>query len=187
MSDIKDNIGTGKIGFGRKSEQFLRTKSRQAVEKYSDTSLFYFEVDYDKSYKNFYGELLIKEWVNPQGTQLHGTIEVTESDESELSGLPNKLLSLKFSCYVEHLKEIGIMPKIGNYFTTKNEVYIIQDKTLLDSNKHSINTDSEAIAIEFKCTQVDDETMNYKVIEKITANKLLSRDQKLGDFSPDNY
>jgi hypothetical protein len=187
MSSVKDNTGMDKIGFGQKSEKFLRKKSRQAVEKYSDTSLFYFEVDYDKSYKNFYGELLIKEWVNPQGTQLFGTIDVAESDESELNGLPNKLLSLEFSCYIEHLKEIGVMPKIGNYFTTKNEIYIIQDKTLLDSNKHSINTDSEAIAMEFKCTQVDDETMNYKVIEKITANKLLSRGQNLDDFSPDDY
>jgi hypothetical protein len=50
---------------------------------------------------------------------------------------------------------------------------------MLDSNKHSINTDSEAIAIEFSCTQVDNETLNTDVTGKVTANTLFGKDQKL--------
>jgi|ERR1035437_6558105 hypothetical protein len=172
-----------KIGFGSKTENFLRKKSRQAVENYSDTCLLYFEVDYARSKKNLYGELLVKEWVDPNGIQLYGNIEITEDSQSDLERIPFKLLQLKFSCFVEHLKEVGIMPQIGNYFATKNELYYIHDKSLLDSNKHSINTDNEAISIEFYCTQIDDETIYSAIIDnQITANEIFGRDQKLGVF-----
>jgi hypothetical protein len=108
-----------KIGFGKKTEDFLRKKSRLAVESYSGSPLLYFEVDYERSKRNFYGEILIKEWVDPQGTIIYGTVEVTENSENELGGLPFKLLNLKFSCYVEQLKQLGVMPNWKLFFYKK--------------------------------------------------------------------
>ena len=181
--DLRHDAHGEKIGFGNKSESFLKKKSRQAIENYTDTSLLYFEIDYNKSKKNLYGELLMKEWVNPNGIQIYGTIEITESSQSELERIPQKLLNLKFSCFIDQLKEIGIMPQIGNYFATKREFYYIHDKTLLDANKYSINTDNEAMSIVFTCTQIDEEALCFPIIDqKISANSLLGRDSRLGKF-----
>jgi len=180
--DLEHKNNGEKIGFGSKTEAFLRQKSRQAVEVYSDTSLLYLEVDYPRSKRNFYGEILIKEWVDPNGVQLYGNIEIVENSQTETERVPFKLLELKFSCYVEQLKEKGVMPQLGNYFATKNQIFYIHDKTLLDANKHSINTDNEAISIQFTCMQADDETLFASINgfkKENTANEILGRDQRI--------
>jgi len=148
-----------KIGFGQKSTDFLKKKSRDAVETYSDTPVLYFEVDVENSKRNFYGEMIVKKWKNPKGTKVKGTVNVKESTEINLADLPNKLTQLEFSCYIDHLKDIGIWPQMGDYISVKNRFYYIQTKELLDSNKHVIMTDKDAYSITFKCGEADDETV----------------------------
>ena len=53
MAISNKNREEGKIGFGHKSTEFLKKKSRDAVENYSDTPVLYFEVDVENSKRNF--------------------------------------------------------------------------------------------------------------------------------------
>ena len=160
-----------KIAFGSKTVKFLKKKSRDAVETYSDTPIIYYEVDYENSKKNFYGELMIKKWKNSKGIKVKGTVSITESNEINLADIPNKLTKMIFSCYVDHLRELNIWPQVGDYFTAKNRIYYIQAREILDVNEHSILVDKEAYSIVFTCGEADDETtVPQGMREKGTGN-----------------
>ena len=60
MAINKEDTRSGRILFGDKSLKYLEKMSRTAVEDYTNTSLLFFEIDYQASKKNFYGELIIK-------------------------------------------------------------------------------------------------------------------------------
>ena len=157
MAINKEDTRSGRILFGDKSLKYLEKMSRTAVEDYTNTSLLFFEIDYQASKKNFYGELIIKQFVNPLGIEIKGTIEITEGADIATEDIPSKLTHLKFNCYLGHLKELGIDPRLGDLFSVKNRFYYIYDKTILDADKVSIGVDRGALNVEFKANQLDSE------------------------------
>ena len=180
----KQKENGNKVGFGQKSTDFLKKKSRAAVENYSDTAVLYYEVDYENSKKNFYGEMLVKKWKNQRGVKVQGTVSITESTELNLADVPNKLTSMKVSVYTEHLRELGIWPQNGDYFSAKNRMYVIQTKEILDVNEHSILVDKDAYSIVFNCGEADDEsTIPQDIDEKGTANDQFGTQQFDKDYN----
>lgn len=157
MSQSQKESGSGKILFGDKSLEYLKKKSRIATEDYTDTSVLYFEMDYESSKRNFYGEMIVKKWKNALGVKVNAIVNITEADTTNLEGIPNKLLTGEVTVYIEHLKELGIEPQIGDYFTSKNRIYFIHDRTIADSNKVQVAVDREAIFIMYHIVESDDE------------------------------
>jgi len=155
-----------RTGFGNKTLDYLKNKSRTAVEKYTDTTALFLELDFERSKKNFYGEILIKAWRNPRGTAVNGIISIKEADEVTVEDIPNQIASLDFVVYIDHLKELGIWPQLGDYFTIKNRMYLIHRKSLLDSDKNSILTDKEAVTIKFYCIEADSENITPSMTEE---------------------
>lgn len=146
--------------WGKKSEEFLVKLSREAVEQNTSEdspTILYFQVDYDKSKRNFYGEFEEMIFKNDKGVQVKGIITVFDNEVEEIARMVDQDTPLKFSAYIEHLKEIGIDPQIGDYFGYKHKFYYIYSKTALDSNKAIIASGRDAVHITFSCYQQDDE------------------------------
>jgi hypothetical protein len=150
---------SGSAYFGGKDMAYLKKVSRSAVESITNTSVLFFAVDYEKSKRNFYGELIVRTWVDPLGIEVKGIIQLEEGSDTSVQDIQNKILTLNFSCYISHLKELGIDPQIGDYFTTKNRVYMIHNKSILDANQVSVGTDREALYVKYECVQGDDEQL----------------------------
>jgi hypothetical protein len=146
-----------KFGFGEKTIDFLEKKTRQAVEDNSEAIALYFELDYEASHTNFYGELLIKQFKNPLGLNVRGIINVEELSASVVEGIPNQITQLTFTVYINELKELNISPKIGDYFAYKTRYYLIFRKLIADANKATIGTALDPLYTIFYCQQADDE------------------------------
>ena len=157
MSQAPKDTRSGRILYGDKTANYLKKLSRTAVEDYSNTSLLYFEIDYAKSKRNLYGELVYKAWKNPSGVDIKGIIDLQQGQDIQQGDVPNKILTLNFTVYLDHLKELGVEPKLGDYFTIKNRFYFIYDRLLLDANQSALGVDREAIYIKYVCVQADDE------------------------------
>lgn len=151
------NRESGKTFYGEKTKNFTIEQSRSIVEHSNQFSVLYFEVDYEKSKRNFYGELIVRKWKNVNGIKVLGIIKLEDDTVLQQGDIPNKMLKLEFGCYIDHLKELNIKPQIGDYFSVKNRTYYIYDKTTTDSNWLTIGTDSGAHAILYKCVQSDSE------------------------------
>lgn len=182
----KAKLDTGRQEwFGTKTQNYLKKLSRESVEKHTDTSVLYFEVDVENSKRNFYGELLVKVFINPLGIEVKGIIEITAGGDLVVEDIPNAIANLKFSCYIQHLQELGIDPKIGDYFTTKNRTYFIFKKEIVDTNRGSIGTDREQMTIQFECVQSDSEQLHAGLwdvdSEDPTKNAYLNQRQIPGD------
>jgi hypothetical protein len=178
MAETQKNKEHGRTGFGDKTLDYLKKKSRDAIEKYTDTSALFFELDYTNSKKNFYGEILIKKWKNPKGVLVNGVISIIEGNEVTVEDIPNQLARLNFVVYIDHLKELNIWPHIGDYFSIKNRIYFIHKRTLLDSDKNSILTDKEAVTMKFTCVEADQESITPPMTnEHGTKNELLTETQ----------
>jgi len=149
----------GKLYWGEKTLNFLKDKSRVVLEEYQDISLLYFQIDWMKSKKNFYGELLFKKFVNPLGIQIKGAIKMSQGEEQLNQGVPNKIMKLAFSCYTEQLKELNIEPNYGDYFAYGQRLYQIYDRTLKDYGPGNVNGNRERMRIDYLCIQEDDETI----------------------------
>ena len=165
--------------FGKKTENYLKKMSRESVEKHTDTSVLYFEIDIENSKRNFYGELLVKRFVNPLGIEVKGIIEITAGNDIVVEDIPNAIANLKFSCYIQHLQELGVDPKIGDYFSTKNRVYFIFKKEIIDTNRGGIGTDRQQLSIQFECVQADDEQIHPGLWDgnDMTKNNILNQRQ----------
>lgn len=150
---------SGNKVFGSKTIEYLQRKSRQSLEKNSDTALLFFQLDLEKSKKNFYGETLSKVWVNPKGILVNGTINIKQGSDIVQGDVPNKILTLEFGVYIDHLKELGIEPILGDYFASKNRFFLVYDKTINDANSVSVLTDRKAMYVRYTCVQVDDEQL----------------------------
>jgi len=159
MADTPRPSESGQAFFGSKTQNYLKKLSRESIEKHTNTSVLFFAVDYENSKRNFYGELIIKKWVNPKGVEVKGIIQLDEGSDLVVEDISNKILTLNFSCYISHLREIGIDPQLGDYFATKNRIYMIHNKTILDANQVSIMTDAEALYVKYECVQGDDEQL----------------------------
>lgn len=153
------NSQSGQEWFGNKDINYLKKVSREATEQHTNTSVLYFQVDFANSKKNFYGEFIIRKWVNPMGIEIKGIVDLVEGEEIASGDIPNKTMKLNFSCYLDHLKELGIQPELGDCFSTKNRIYMIYDKTILDANMVSVATDQEAIYIKYSCIELVDELL----------------------------
>lgn len=179
MAEPRNREDNSKIGFGSKTNQYLIKKSREAVEEYSGNTVLYFEVDVENSKRNFYGEMIIKKWKDPKGVKIKGTVEITESQSVNLADIPNKITQLKFSCFTAHLKDLGISPQIGDYFSVKNRFYFIQNKEILDVNEHTINVDNDAYSIVYNCGEADSESVIPQISSEYDengyANELLNK------------
>jgi hypothetical protein len=146
--------------WGKKTEEFLVKVSRESVEQNTSEerpTILYFQVDYDKSKRNFYGEFEEMIFKNDKGTQVRGIITVSDTEVEEIARMVDQDTPLKFSVYFDHLKEIGIDPQIGDYFGYKHKFYYIYSKTALDASKSVIASGRNAIYISYSCYQQDDE------------------------------
>jgi hypothetical protein len=165
MADTPRNTRSGNAWFGSKDMQYLKKVSRQAIEKHTDTEALYLEIDYEKSIRNFYGELIVKKFVNPLGIALRGVINVEENDTVTLEKVPNKITKFTFSCYTDQLRELGVEPKIGDYFVLQNRYYMIWDKTISDA-VNPVAAGRENLAITYKCSEADDEEVLPDLFQK---------------------
>lgn len=152
-----ENTENGRLYFGDKDASYLKEMSRQAVEEHNNVSLLYFAVDWENSKRNFYGELTMKKFKNPLGVQLVGIIKMNQGEEQQNQGVPNKIMKLTFSCYVEHLKEKSVEPQLGDYFSYGQRIYEIYDKTLKDYGPGNLIGNRERMRIDYLCVQADDE------------------------------
>ena len=172
---------SGSAHFGGKDMAYLKKISRSAVENITNTSVLFFAVDYEKSKRNFYGEMLIRMWVNPLGIEVRGIINLEEGAETNIGDIQNKILKLDFSCYISHLKELGIDPQIGDYFSTKNRIYMIYGKSILDANQVSVGTDREALYCNYHCIESDNEQLtppgSYNNTPEGTKNEITGQRQ----------
>src|SRR5579863_1225966 len=104
------NTQNGRLYMGSKTQEYLKNVSRQAVEEYHNAPILYFEIDWEQSKRNFYGEMMMKKLKNPLGVEVRGTYKISQSAENAFQGLPNKLMTLVASFYVESLRELMIEP-----------------------------------------------------------------------------
>lgn len=182
MTKYSENSGSGNNFYGDKTLKYLKKLSRESVEQHTNTSVLYFEVDFERSKRNFYGEMLIRIWKNPLGISVKGVIQLDQSDEIAIEDIPNKTMSLNFSCYLDHLKELDIEPKIGDCFSIKNRIYMIYDKTILDANMVSVAVDREALYIKYTCIALDSEQIQ---IPGERPSSLGSKNDITGDSQTD--
>lgn len=149
----------GKLAWGEKSQIYLEEKSRESVEEHSDTFLLYYELDYEKSKRNFYGECLHK--IYKKAIPVYGTIAISAEENKYENEIVQRNTNMEFGTFLEHIKELGINPQLGDYFYAKNKWYIIHSKTALDDNSTAVAYD-KAITIKFLATQVDDEVISFE-------------------------
>jgi len=152
----KDN-SNGQLYFGNKDAAYLEKISREAVESHHDAPILYFEIDWINSKRNFYGEMTQKKLINAKGVEVRGTYKLTQSEESAFQGIPNKLMTLVVSVYVEQMKELSISPKLGDYFLIGKRVYEIYDKTIEDTGPGQLIMNRKRMRQDFMCLQQDDE------------------------------
>jgi len=165
MADTPKNTRSGNAHFGSKDFQYLKKLSRTAVEKHTDTEALFLEIDYEKSIRNFYGELIVKKFVNPSGIAIRGVIAVDETDTVTLEKVPNKITKFTLSCYTDHLRELGVEPRIGDYFVLQNRYYMIWDKTISDA-VNPVAVGRENLAMTYKCSEADDEEVLPELFQK---------------------
>lgn len=165
MADTPRDTKSGNAWFGSKDMSYLKKVSRQAIEKHTDSEVLFLEIDYEKSIRNFYGELIVKKFVNSKGIPVKGILNVEQNDTVTLEKVPNKITKFTLSCYLEHLKELGIEPKQGDYFILQNRYYLIWDKGITDA-KYAVSTGREKLSMYFKCQEADDEMTLPDLFEK---------------------
>lgn len=161
----------GRLYFGNKDVAYLKKLSREAVEQHNNVTLLYFALDWEASKRNVYGEMLMKKFKNPKGVQLSGIIKMNQGDETMNQGVPQKIMKLTFSCYVDLLREKDVEPKIGDYFSYGQRIYEIYDTTLKDYGPGNVIGNRERMRVDFYAIQSDDE-----VIQKNPFSKNLGTD-----------
>jgi hypothetical protein len=153
----------GRLYFGEKDQEYLKQVSRQAVEEHHNVTVLYFELDWEKSKRNFYGEMLVKKIKNPHGVEVRCAPKLKQNEQEWSTGLANKQMSLIVSVYVEHLKELNINPQRGDYFTVGKRIYQIHDKTIEDVGPGNLILGRERIRQDFFCYQEQDEAFQKDI------------------------
>jgi hypothetical protein len=149
----------GRLYFGDKTADYLKRKSRQAVEGYHNAPILFFEIDWIKSKKNFYGEMLMKKFKEGTGVPVKGIYKLNQQQDSVQNGIPNKIMKLTVSLYTEHLEELGINPALGDYFGIGKRLYLIYDKTIEDVGPGNLMMNRGRMRQDFLCMQEDDEVL----------------------------
>ncbi len=145
--------------WGKDSQAFLESVSRDAIEVYNENFVLYFQVDYTKSKRNFYGEYEIIEFTEKKGVAIKGIVTVHDQETEEIAKLINQNTILSFGCYVNHLKDLGIDIRLGNYFSYKNKFYYIYNKVALDANRNVVASGTDVVWNKYDCYQEDDEAI----------------------------
>lgn len=160
---IKQNsekdTSSGRLYFGDKDASYLKKMSREAVETHHNLPILFFEIDWEQSKRNFYGEMLYKKFKNPKGVELRGSYQIAQSDESDFQGVPYKLMKMIVSIYKEQLDELFINPKLGDYFGIGNRLYMIYDKTIPDVGPGNLIINRERMRVDYKTLQEDTESL----------------------------
>ncbi len=159
MMPIHKETDNGKLYFGNKDIDYLKKVSRQAIEDHHNISILYFEVDYNLSKSDFYGQLLIKKFKNPKGLELKGAYKIEQDSNISFQGIPNKSLKLSVFLYTDLLKELFVEPKLGDYFGIGKRLYLIVDKTTNDVGPGSIFVKRGRVTIDYKCIEETDEAL----------------------------
>lgn len=152
----------GKGYFGDKDMEYLKKESREAVEGHHNSSVLYFQIDWERSKRNFYGEMTTIRFKNPKGTKVRGKFEVKQGDVTMTKGIPNKMMTLTVSVFKEQLKELNIDPTTGDYFGVGKRFYYIYDKTIADRGSSTIMMRDD-VRVDFFAYQVGDEGIQRDV------------------------
>lgn len=150
----------GKLYFGDKTAAYLKKKSRQAVEKYHNSPILYFAIDWANSKRNFYGEMTMKKFANPKGIEVRGIYKINQNDDVVQNGVPNKTMKLIVSVYTDLLDELKIEPKQGDYFGIGRRLYQIYSRTTDDVGPGSLMMSRGNVRKDFYCYEEDDEVLS---------------------------
>ena len=153
------NTENGRLYFGDKDAKYLEKVSRQAVEDHHNSSILFFEIDWTKSKRNFYGEMIIKKLKNITGVELRGVYNFTQTAATQSQGIPNKGLKLVVSIYTAQLKEVNVAPSLGDYFGIGKRLYKITDKTIEDVGPGNLMVNRGRVRQDFTCTEESDESL----------------------------
>lgn len=149
----------GKLYFGDKTAEYLKEKSRTAVEDHHNMPILFLQIDWINSKRNFYGEMPVKRFVNPKGIQIRGKYELEENDMTHRAGIPYKTMKLSVGVFVEQLKELAIEPARGDYFYVGNRYYQIWDVTINTAGPGQLLMNRERMKVQYSAFEVDDETI----------------------------
>ena len=155
------NTENGKALIGQKDIDYIKQVSREAVEEHHNQPVKYFELDWEGSKKNFYGEILVKRFINPTGVDLRGQVQLQQGDMATTHGVPYKTMTMTFSVYTEQLQEKGVEPKLNDYFLVGTRYYQIWDKTINDVGPGQIMLNRGRMRCDYKCYEVDDEAIQH--------------------------
>ncbi len=159
----KETTSSRKL-LGDKDVDYIEQLSRQAVEDHLDLPLLYFALDWEKSKRNFYGELLMKKFKVITGVPVKAQYIVKEGQETLNNGIPNQLLEMNIAIFVEQLKELNIEPKLDDYFALGQRLYRIHTKSINDSGvSGTLLVDRKRVQARFYCIQDDDEVLQKDV------------------------
>lgn len=159
MADSAKDTKNGRLYFGDKTANYLKRKSRAAVEKYHNAPILFFKIDWVNSKRNFYGEMITKKFVSPQGVEVRGMYKIAQTADALQSGIPNKSLNLTVSIYNDQLTELNIDPQQGDFFTIGKRFYEIYSRSIADVGPGSLMMNRGKIRRDYLCSEVDDEAI----------------------------
>ncbi|MEO5990347.1 MAG: hypothetical protein ABIP68_01825, partial [Ferruginibacter sp.] len=159
MSLSGKDTENGRLYFGDKTANYLKRKSRAAVEKYHNAPILFFGIDWINSKKNFYGDITMKKFLNPSGVSVKGIYNMTQSPDDKAFGIPDKTMIMSVSVYTEHLEELNIEPQQGDYFKVGSRFYKIYSRSISDVGPGSLLMNREKMRRDYKCYEDDDESM----------------------------
>lgn len=155
---------SGKQLLGNKDLQYLEQVSRQAVEEHNNFSVLYFELDWELSKKNFYGELLVKKFKTIKGVPVKVKLKIKEGEETVFNNIPSQLLQLDLAIYTEQLKELNIDPKLDDFFALGQRLYRIHTRSINDSGvSGNVMVNRKRMEMKYFCIQEDDENLQKDV------------------------
>lgn len=154
------DVENGKQYFGNKDAEYLKQQSRAAVEDRHDMPILFFEIDWENSARNFYGELTVKKFVNPQGIQIRGMYKLEQQEMTKFNNVPYQKMHLTVSIYTEQMQELGIEPKLNDYFSVGKRFYQIYKKTINDVGPGNLMMNREKMRCDYFAHEVDNEVVN---------------------------
>jgi len=153
----------GRLYFGDKDVEYLKKMSRQALEEHNDAPILYFGIDWEQSKRNFYGEMMIKKFVNPKGTQIRGSYKIYQASPNNTMGFLAKKMKMNVSVYTEQLEELGIEPTYGDYFAIGVRLYCIHDMTIKDAGVGNVMMNRERMRVDYVAFEEDDEALQKDI------------------------
>jgi hypothetical protein len=160
--DTNKNTEHGRLYHGDKTSEYLKEKSRQAVEDYHNMPILFLQIDWENCKRNFYGEMTVKRFVNPKGIQMRGKYEISENDQANQNGIPYKTMKLEVSIFTEQLKELSLEPVRGDYFYVGNRYYQIWNITINDVGPGTL-LQRERVKVLYSAFEMDDEAIQKSI------------------------